>query len=64
MQLLFGEEIDIAEKFSEIDVKTIREMEINHHPKKKIYASCKIKKTLRTPYFKKQLLLAFQAVAN
>lgn len=64
MKLFFGEEIDIAKQFSEIDVKIIREMEINHHPKQKIYASRKIKKTLRKPDFKKQLLSAFQAVAN
>ena len=64
MKLFFGEEINIAKKFSEIDVEIIREMEINHHPKEKIYASGKIKKTLRNPDFKKQLLAAFQAVAN
>jgi hypothetical protein len=34
------------------------------YPKKKIYSSRKIKKTLRSPDFKKQLLSAFQAVAN
>ena len=64
MKLIFGEEINVAEKFSEIDVKKIREMEKNHYPKKKIYSSRKIKKTLRSPDFKKQLLSAFQAVAN
>ena len=64
MKLFFGEEINIAKKFSDIDVKIIREMEINHHPKEKIYTSRKIKKTLRNPDFKKQLLAAFQAVAS
>ena len=64
MKLLFGEGMNIAEKFSEIDVKIIREMEINHYPKKKIYTSRRIKKTLRTPDFKRQLLSAFQVVAN
>ena len=64
MKLIFGEEIDVAKKFSEIDIKKIREMEKNHSPKKKIYSSRKIKKTLRSPDFKKQLLSAFQAVAN
>lgn len=64
MKLIFGEETNIAAKFSEVDVKIIREMGKNHYPKKKIYASCKIKKSLRSPDFKKQLLSAFQAVAN
>ena len=64
MKLIFGEEINIVEKFSEIDVKIIREMEKNHYPKKKIYSSRKITKSLRSPNFKKQLLLAFQAVAS
>jgi hypothetical protein len=64
MKLIFGEEINVAEKFSEIDVKIIRDMEKNHYPKKKIYSSRKIKKTLRSPDFKKKLLSAFQAVAN
>jgi hypothetical protein len=64
MKLVFGEGINIAEKFSEIDVKIIREMEKKHYPKKKIYSSRKIKKSLRSPDFKKQLLLAFQAVAS
>jgi hypothetical protein len=64
MKLIFGEEINIAAKFSELDVKIIREMEKNHYPKKKIYSSRKIKKTLRSPDFEKQLLSAFQAVAS
>jgi hypothetical protein len=64
IKLIFGEEKNIAEKFSEIDVKIIRKMEKNHHPNKKIHASRKIKKMLRSPDFKKQLLSAFQTVAN
>ena len=44
--------------------KIIRKMEKNHQPKKKIYSSRKIKKTIRSPDFKKQLISAFQAVAN
>ena len=64
MRLIFEDENKIAEKFAEVDVKIIREMEKNHYPKKKIYSSRKIKKTLRSPDFKKQLLSAFQAVAN
>jgi len=55
---------NIAEKFSEIDVKIIRDMEKNHYPKKKIYSSRKIKTSLRSLYFKKQLLAAFQVVAS
>lgn len=64
MRLIFGEEKNIAEKFSQIDVKIIREMEKCHYPKKKIYSSRKIKKTLRSPDFKQQLLSAFQTVAS
>jgi hypothetical protein len=64
MKLIFGEEINVAEKFSEIDVNIIREMEKNHYPRKTIYSSRKIKKTLRSPDFKKQLLSAFQTVAS
>ncbi len=64
MKLIFGEEKNIAEKFAEIDVKKIREMEKNHFPKKKIYSSRKIKKTLRSPNFRKQLLAAFQSAAS
>ncbi len=64
MKLIFGEKKNIAEKFAEIDVKRIREMEKNHYAKKKIYSSRKIKKTLRSPNFKKQLLAAFQSAAS
>lgn len=64
MRMIFGEEIKIAEKFAEIDVKIIREMESKHYPKKKIYASRKIKRLLRPLNFKQQLLLAFQLAAN
>ncbi|MBL7203133.1 MAG: transposase [Desulfobacteraceae bacterium] len=64
MKLIFGEKTNMAKKFAEIDVKIIREMEKKHHQKKKIHSSRKIKKTLRSPDFKKQLLAAFQSVAS
>jgi hypothetical protein len=64
MKLIFGEKINMTKKFAEIDVKIIREMEKNHHQKKKMHSSCKINKTLRSPDFKKQLLAAFQSVAS
>ena len=64
MKLIFGDKKNMAKKFAEIDVKIIREMEKKHHQKKKIHSSRKIKKTLRSPDFKKQLLAAFQSVAS
>ena len=64
IRLIFGEETKITEKFAEVDVKIIRKMEKNHYPKKKIYSSRKIKQSLRSKQFKKQLLAAFQSVAS
>jgi len=64
IKLIFGEDAKIAEKFAEIDVKLIRQLEKNHYPKKKIYSSRKIKKSLRSKQFKKQLLAAFQSIAS
>jgi len=64
IRLIFGEEAKIAEKFAEVDVKLIRKMEKNHCLKKKIYSSRKIKQSLRSKQFKKQLLAAFQSVAS
>lgn len=64
MKLIFGEEIKIAEKFAEIDVKLIREMEQKHQPKKKLYSSRKMKRILRSSDFKKKLLSAFQSAAK
>ncbi|MBC8317048.1 MAG: transposase [Desulfobulbaceae bacterium] len=64
MKLVFGGEVKMAEAFSGIDVKIVREMERNHYPKKKIHSSRKIKKALRSPDFREQLLSAFQAVTE
>jgi hypothetical protein len=64
MKLIFGSDAKMAEAFSEIDVKIVREMEKDHYPKKTIHSSRKIKRTLRSPDFREQLLSAFQAVAG
>jgi hypothetical protein len=64
MKLIFGEKINMAKQFAEIDVKIIRKMETKHNQKKKIHSSRKIKKTLRSLDFEKQLLAAFQSVAS
>ena len=64
MKLIFGDKINMAKKFAEIDVKVIRAMEKKHHQKKKMHSSRKIKTTLRAPDFKKQLLAAFQSAAS
>ena len=64
VRLIFGDETKIAEKFAEVDVKLIREMEKKHYPRKQIYASRKIKRSVRSPDFSEKLLLAFQAAAT
>jgi len=64
VRLIFGDETKIAKKFAEVDVKLIREMEKKHYPRKQIYASRKIKRSVRSPDFSEKLLLAFQAAAT
>jgi uncharacterized protein YbaR (Trm112 family) len=63
-KLLFDDERKIIEKFAEIDAKIIREMRLKHKSEEKIYASRKIKKVIRLPNFKEQLIEAFASVAS
>ena len=44
VQLIFGDETKIAEKFAKVDKKIITEMKNNLQTKQKIYSSNKIKK--------------------
>ena len=64
VEKIFDDERKIIEKFAEIDAKIIREMRSKHKSKEKIYASRKIKKVIRFPAFKEQLLRAFAFVAS
>jgi hypothetical protein len=64
VDLIFGDETKMAEKFAAIDVKKIREMSNGIKRKHKIYSSNKIKKTIRKPDFKKLLLNSFASSAN
>ncbi|KPA09819.1 hypothetical protein MHK_009978, partial [Candidatus Magnetomorum sp. HK-1] len=63
VQLIFGDETKIVEKFSKIDVEKIREMNKEVKKKHKIYASNKIKKTIRKSNFKEILISSFVAAA-
>ena len=64
MQLIFGDETKIVEKFSKIDVEKIREMNKDLKKNYKIYASSKIKKTIRKSNFKENLISSFVATAS
>ena len=64
IKLIFDDERKIIDKFAEIDVKIIREMRSKHKSKEKIYASRKIKKVIRFPTFKEQLIRAFASVVS
>jgi hypothetical protein len=65
VKLVFCDESNIAKKFSEIDVKTIRTMATKHYSTKKNLVSNKTKvKVLRQAQFKNQLKIAFAAVAK
>jgi len=59
VQLIFGDENKIAEKFAKVDKNIISEMRNNLKTKQKIYSSNKIKKTIRNPDFKKLLIGSF-----
>ena len=63
VKLVFEDESKIAERFSEVDVKKIRTMVVEHHDNKKKHNSKINKKALRHPQFKNQITLAFAAVA-
>jgi hypothetical protein len=65
VKLVFLNESNMAKKFSEIDVETIRTMATKHYSNKKNLVSNKTKrKVLRQAQFKNQLKIAFAAVAG
>ncbi len=64
VQLIFGDETKIAERFAEVDVKIIREMSSGIKRKQKIYSSNKIKISIRKPEFKKMLINSFASAAS
>jgi hypothetical protein len=64
VQLIFGDENKIAEKFAKVDKNIIIEMRNNLKTKQKIYSSNKIKKTIRNPDFKKLLIGSFASAAS
>ena len=64
VQLIFGNENKIAEKFAKVDKNIISEMRNNLKTKQKIYSSNKIKKTIRHPDFKKLLIGSFASAAS
>jgi hypothetical protein len=64
VQLIFGDETKIAEKFAKVDKKIITEMKNKLQTKQKLYASNKIKKTIRNPDFKKLLIDSFASAAS
>ena len=64
VQLIFGDENKIAEKFAKVDKNIITEMRNNLKTKQKIYSSNKIKKTIRNPDFKKLLIGSFASAAS
>lgn len=63
VKIVFGNQFKIAERFSEIDVKTIRNMSTKHHNNKK-QNSYKNKYILRQPQFNKLLINAFAEVTR
>lgn len=64
VQLIFGDESKIAEKFAKVDKNIISEMRNNLKTKQKIYSSNKIKKTIRHSDFKKLLIGSFASAAS
>jgi hypothetical protein len=64
VQLIFGDENKIAEKFAKVDKNIITEMRNNLKTKEKIYSSNKIKKNIRNPDFKKLLIGSFASAAS
>ena len=64
MQIIFGDESKIAEKFAKVDIEIIREMRANQKLKHKIYSSNKIKKVIRNPDFKKLLVDSFASASS
>ena len=63
IKLVFQDESKMAHRFSKVDVKTIRNMAVEHYSKKQIICSRKMKNIIRKPDFKNQLITAFANVA-
>ncbi|MBN1364926.1 MAG: hypothetical protein JW976_09000 [Syntrophaceae bacterium] len=63
LQLVFQDETKIAQRFSEINVKEIRKVLIDHRNKKQVLCSRQTKHILRLPEFKQRLVSAFSTVA-
>lgn len=59
MRLVFQDDSKIAQRFSKVDAKLIRKMADEHHSKKQVLCSRKIKSIIRKSDFKDQLLTAF-----
>lgn len=64
VKLIFEDESKIAVRFSQIDVREIRKMVSEHRNKKQASCSRKIKRIIRKPEFKDELISAFGAVAG
>ena len=64
MELIFGDETKIVQKFSGVDVEKIREMSNTIKRKQKIYSSNKIKKVIRKLEFEKYLINSFASAAS
>lgn len=64
VQLIFGDDKNIAEQFAKVDKDVITEMRNNLRTKQKIHASNKIKKTIRNPDFGKLLMASFASAAS
>jgi len=63
VKLIFEDESKIAVRFSQIDVREIRTMVSEHKNKKQPSRSPKIKRIIRKPEFKDELISEFAAVA-
>lgn len=64
VKLIFENESKIAARFSQIDVRKIRTMALEQKIKKQPSHSRKIKRIIRKPQFKDELMAAFAAVAG
>lgn len=64
LKLVYGDQNQIAKRFSQIDVKIIREMAEKHKLKKGENNSQNVKRVCREPLFTKQLKAAFAVVAT
>ena len=63
VNLVFQDSTKIAQRFSKVDVKIIRKMAAEHHSKKQVFCSRKIKNIIRKTDFKDRLIAAFKNVA-